>query len=561
MDSSMKREYSFDVDDSHGVPLVDPPSSPPPQALSPAAQQVPGDVTARSTRPQEAPATAPTAPAAATVTFSDVGPGRDRALSSSGSLTKMDDKTIEHNNNNSSTASALGSAASTPRQSAGATNAPWTFGKERLLKSWAQQSLGYAWMHERSSKSYSKWNTCLSIPAVILTSGVGVSVLGSNDTSITSKLVQATVSLITGGIISLQAYLKYEKQAEKHEQMYRNFVAFHSDIVTELALPRTERHSSILYINDLKKKWKELINRAPTIPSSIIDEYARIVKKMSDVSRPFLANPTENAYIINIEDLSNAVTGSIHHAPVFSQPQRASDDNDFQQLQQANIVPVTSPNIGDSIADAYFNQAPLQEDEEDDEPSTELIQETEAMLNNESASLAERSQAFEKAITLLRQSRARGANSTKPKSSRIAGLQRRIEQQRARSAVSGTNERSFPLQVVPRQPKQVLSSKGFEAAAPGIRDRLPFHLPDLKLENILRTVNGTSVEVVTSETLERPFGTTQSPSQSSDDNAGMDDANGDRQSSRAMSRTIEDDVAPRQLVRTRSFPASKMITR
>lgn len=182
----------------------------------------------------------------------------------------------------------------------------WTPEKEQLLKDWAQQSLGYAWMHERSAKSYNTWHTLLSAPAVILSSGVGVSVLGVDNVTSTSRLVQATVSLLTGAIISLQAFLKYEKAGEQHMQMYRQFVSFHSDIITELALPRIERHASVQYINDLKKKWKEMIRIAPNIPSSIIDDFSDKMKKFQNISKPFLTFPGEEVFEIKIDNGTQA---------------------------------------------------------------------------------------------------------------------------------------------------------------------------------------------------------------------------------------------------------------
>lgn len=192
----------------------------------------------------------------------------------------------------------------------------WTPEKEQLLKDWAQQSLGYAWMHERAAKNYNSWHTLLSVPAVVLSGGVGVSVLGVDNATSTSKLVQATVSLFTGGLISLQAFLKYEKTAEQHMQMYRQFVSFHSDIITELALPRVERHMSVQYINDLKKKWKEMIRIAPTIPSSIIDDFSNKMKQFSNISKPFLTFPGEEVFEIKIDSglridvaVSNALNG------------------------------------------------------------------------------------------------------------------------------------------------------------------------------------------------------------------------------------------------------------
>lgn len=194
--------------------------------------------------------------------------------------------------------SALGSStmAQTKRVDPG-----WTPEKEQLLKDWAQQSLGYAWMHERSAKSYNRWHTFLSIPAVLLSGGVGVSVLGVDNATTTSRLVQATVSLLTGGIISLQAFLKYEKAAEQHMQMYRQFVSFHSDIITEMALPRMERHASVQYINDLKKKWKEMIRAAPNIPTAIIEDFSSRMKTFSSVSKPFIAFPGEEVFEIKID--------------------------------------------------------------------------------------------------------------------------------------------------------------------------------------------------------------------------------------------------------------------
>jgi hypothetical protein len=168
----------------------------------------------------------------------------------------------------------------------------WTRDEEILLQEWSEEILGYAWLHERSSKYYQNQYMWLNIPAIALSTATGILIFSDLRTE-NIKIINGTLSWLSGALVSLQSYFKFEKKAEQHFQMYKNHTTHYHYIQSQLILPRENRLNPAELIMKVKKGMDENINSSPEIPEKVSTEFYKENKHMN-YSKPFLVGKLSN---------------------------------------------------------------------------------------------------------------------------------------------------------------------------------------------------------------------------------------------------------------------------
>jgi len=153
-----------------------------------------------------------------------------------------------------------------------------TFDEEDLLKKWLSHAAVFKWLHDRSSKHFSKKSKFISIPILIFNTTSGMTIFTSNmfkDNNthyLIFELIIGSLNIMCLVLSGLRDYCKYAEMVELHIQSYKQWTKFKNDIYVELVVPSIDRKE---FVNQIKMKYIDLISISPYIPNCIIFEYEK----------------------------------------------------------------------------------------------------------------------------------------------------------------------------------------------------------------------------------------------------------------------------------------------
>jgi hypothetical protein len=177
----------------------------------------------------------------------------------------------------------------------------WTPELDDLMAEWADKAACYRWMHERTEKRFSRNNSLITIPVIILstltgTANVGItSIFGDDQTSAQyATLAIGGVSILTGIIQTVGNFLRYAQGSEAHRVSSVSWGKFNRLITVELRLNPNERMDSMSFLKICRVELDRLIEQSPPIPDSIIKDFRRNFGKSLDVKQPDNVAPIEH---------------------------------------------------------------------------------------------------------------------------------------------------------------------------------------------------------------------------------------------------------------------------
>jgi len=154
----------------------------------------------------------------------------------------------------------------------------WNSNKERLLKEWGETALGYAWMHHESSSHFKKLDKKLLFPAIILGavfSGTGIALTGFGAGPFISLVTYLGTS--TGTVLTtIHGQMKYTKRGQLHKEFHSRYITLADTIEEELTKDRRERKNGNLFMADIKRMRKKLLEISPEVPKKVIKRYIEL---------------------------------------------------------------------------------------------------------------------------------------------------------------------------------------------------------------------------------------------------------------------------------------------
>lgn len=170
------------------------------------------------------------------------------------------------------------------------TNLDWTKSTEELLVSWADISLCYTWIFDKSYRSYNHINYRFTIPIVILSTITGTLSMSLNtivpeSSLLTGQFVIGGVNIFIGILSTLQNFFRYAQQSELHLAATRDWAKLHRNIKIELSIERKYRKPAEYFVRYARQEYERLLNTRPVIPTKIMDNFKRLYKN-SDVIKP-----------------------------------------------------------------------------------------------------------------------------------------------------------------------------------------------------------------------------------------------------------------------------------
>lgn len=152
---------------------------------------------------------------------------------------------------------------------------------EQLIAAEAEKCSGLAWLHTKAEAFFSRRNTVVALPTIVLSTLVGF--LSGTSSSIfadatTASIGIGSVSLFTGVLSTIGTFFAFAKQQEGHRIAAIQYAKLCRFLSIELALPREERITAGDLLKMTKENVERLLEIAPPVPQTIIDEFNRKFK-------------------------------------------------------------------------------------------------------------------------------------------------------------------------------------------------------------------------------------------------------------------------------------------
>jgi hypothetical protein len=149
-------------------------------------------------------------------------------------------------------------------------------------------------LHSKSEKWYSKLNTYLSLPVIIMSTLAGSASIGSESLfagSQTASVAIGCVSLSVATLNTIGSYFAWAKRSEAHRIASITYAKVYRFILIELALPRSERMAPRDMLKVVRDQCDRLQETSPQVPDNVICEFKSKFKDSTpDVKKPEITN-------------------------------------------------------------------------------------------------------------------------------------------------------------------------------------------------------------------------------------------------------------------------------
>jgi len=203
----------------------------------------------------------------------------------------------------------------------------WNSQIERILSDEGERSLCYSWLHTKSENYYSKLNTCLSLPVILLSTIAGAGSFGTQtlfNGSSAANIAIGCISLFVASLNTVGSYFSWAKRSESHRIAGTTYKKVYRFILIELAMPRHERIAAKDMLKIVREQCDRLQETSPQIPDVIIFDF----KKKFGHTTPDVAKP----------EITNGLDPIVVHSPDHSSPKISTYDHTPDMLQKSSSV-------------------------------------------------------------------------------------------------------------------------------------------------------------------------------------------------------------------------------
>ena len=174
----------------------------------------------------------------------------------------------------------------------------WNDDIENLLKCWGEKAGGNSVLHYNDRKYWRKKSNIFSLSSILITtitSSLSLASTSSSHYEIVMYLV-GFFGLVASVLQSLKEFYNSDEKASEHKIISKQYSIFYRTIKLQLALKKDERILANEFIGWAFKEYEKLLNDAPIINTTTIDEFKRNYKNLSS-HKPDIC---DNDFIIEI---------------------------------------------------------------------------------------------------------------------------------------------------------------------------------------------------------------------------------------------------------------------
>jgi hypothetical protein len=203
----------------------------------------------------------------------------------------------------------------------------WNSQIEQILSEEGERSLCYSWLHSKSENFYSKLNTYLSLPVIMLSTIAGAASIGSDSLfngSSSANIAIGCVSLSVATLNTVGSYFSWAKRSESHRIAATTYKKVYRFILIELALPRHERIAAKDMLKIVREQCDRLQETSPQIPDGVILEFkGKFSNNTPDVAKP---------------EITNGLHAIIVYSPEHASPKTSTSDHIPDKLQKLSLA-------------------------------------------------------------------------------------------------------------------------------------------------------------------------------------------------------------------------------
>jgi hypothetical protein len=185
----------------------------------------------------------------------------------------------------------------------------WNEQLEELLSREGERALCYSWLHNQSQKRYSKLDTRIALPVIVLSTIAGTGSIASQSLFAGSQLASVFIGCISLGVgimNTVSNYFGWAKRSEAHRISSTTYGKIHKFIVIELSLPRKERMKAKDMLKVIREQVERLNEISPQVPDEIIKVFNDKFHDQTEISKPEITNGLDpiKVYIENSEQFT-----------------------------------------------------------------------------------------------------------------------------------------------------------------------------------------------------------------------------------------------------------------
>jgi len=155
----------------------------------------------------------------------------------------------------------------------------WHSQLERILSDEGERCLCFQWLHSKSENRYTKLNTYLSLPVIILSTIAGAGSIGSQSLFAgnpqSASIGIGIISLSVATMNTVGSFFAWAKRSESHRIAALTYGKIYRFILIELALPREERMAPKDMLKVVRDQCDRMHETSPQLPDIIIDEFRK----------------------------------------------------------------------------------------------------------------------------------------------------------------------------------------------------------------------------------------------------------------------------------------------
>jgi hypothetical protein len=159
----------------------------------------------------------------------------------------------------------------------------WNSNIEHDVHVIGEKSKGYKIMHICEARKVTSRYTLLMYSGIILGPLAGlISAIGSitnPDAPITIPLVSSCISFISGIVVAIIKYGKFEEKSSHHKIAASKYTSLESNVRRQLVLNWKDRVSASYYLEYVGSNFDELFLNSPLIDKKTYDDYTKIANK------------------------------------------------------------------------------------------------------------------------------------------------------------------------------------------------------------------------------------------------------------------------------------------
>lgn len=165
----------------------------------------------------------------------------------------------------------------------------WNKELEDLIAQEGEKCAGLAWLYTEAERYYSKANTSIALPVIILSTLTGF-ISGSSQLIFnnpdTSSIGIGAVSLFTGVLSTLGSYFAWAKKTEGCRISALQYGKLQKFIAIEMTLPKVERIRARDMLKMIRETVERLMETSPAVPPHIIEKYNQTFKDEVGIAHP-----------------------------------------------------------------------------------------------------------------------------------------------------------------------------------------------------------------------------------------------------------------------------------